>query len=669
MHLKRGCLITFVILLLLGTALAVLGFLLPYYSAQSSMPLSGQLLLRQQPEGRWMLSWPEADGANQYRVEILQGDSGATEGSNLLYREFTGEETSLLLPELPAGEILTLRVSCAAAYQTILGEKNRYGETCLEATTRFTVPEITTLDCSVNADDKTVRVDVQRSEGSLWQYRLLDEAGNLLGEQILSEAFLVLQFGEDAPCKIPEVGTAYHLKVQACLEEPGLLIYGAAVEEIAITGESLQVRALNPVLTEEQKNTLTITWDETSGAYYEVQLLDQTANTWNTVCRVSALEARTYTTLLEPGNTYQYRIAAADEQGKYLVVSEPMAAVGKERTKYATVWPVRDLAAYSTSNMGQIIDTARVGTAYCVLEEANGMFGVRINGQICYIDSNYCMINLPEYIGGLCSYNITNSVYSIYAIHEFAIPNVTGVVTAGYEDICQDDGSYLVPLLYPTAKKLLNAAKAAQEQGYRLKIYDSFRPYKATREIYDLTSLILDTPLPDATYTGTPKASLMLPEPREGADVLTYGWLMTGRYYLLNSFLAQNGSTHNLGIAMDLTLEDLQTGEQLLMQTSMHDLSQYSVLNENNEAADLLSEIMINAGFGGLLSEWWHFQDDRSRSELGLPSMTDGVNAECWMKDDTGWKYRKAKGSYYTGETVIISGTEYAFDDNGYVID
>ena len=42
---------------------------------------------------------------------------------------------------------------------------------------------------------------------------------------------------------------------------------------------------------------------------------------------------------------------------------------------------------------------------------------------------------------------------------------------------------------------------------------------------------------------------------------------------------------------------------------------------------------------------------------------------QCWVKDDTGWKYRDAKGNFHTGKTMEIAGKAYTFDDNGYVIE
>ena len=329
-----------------------------------------------------------------------------------------------------------------------------------------------------------------------------------------------------------------------------------------------------------------------------------------------------------------------------------------------------NLEAYSDSLQTEAVGKVAVGTAYCVLDEENGMFGIRLDGQLCYIDSNYCMINLPEYVGDQCEYNITNSYSSIYMVHEYEIPKVTDVVTAGYEKVQMSAGDYLVPLLYPTAKKLAVAAETAIEQGYRLKIYDSFRPYKATREIYDLTAEILDDPIPAKTFTGK-KVSLPQAEVDEEGEAkpLTYRLVMTNNSWNLGSFLARNGSLHNLGIAVDLTLEEISSGEELGMQTSMHDLSWYSVLSRNNTNANTLASIMKSAGFGDLVSEWWHFQDNEIRAELSLPSVSNGVRASCWMADDNGWKYRTDNGTYYKDTTATIDGVEYSFDADGYVIE
>ena len=660
---KKILLWALVLFLLVGTGLMLFGIILPVYFGKQELSLSAPLTM-EQAEGGWLLSWPDHEKADRYQIELVSLADGQAQ---VLYREFTEGANSVALPELPEDTVLSLQVRPAVRFRTLFGEDYHYSKEILQAQARFETLPAPEQSILVNGDEKTVTVELP--ENTRWQYQLSDSSGAVLAEQILEESSCVLQFGADSPIALPQAGESYSLRTRLYREAPNLVILGQASETFSITEESLQFRKLTPQLVMDSKNTVQITWGETRGDHYEVQTLNAESGSWDTLSLVNQGEDRTFLDLIGPEQTKRYRVVAVDERGEELIVSEELTAAGEDRVKYATVWPVKDLAAYSAVSMGQVIGTAKVGEAYCVLEDVGGMFAVRIDDQIGYISSNYCMINLPEYIGGLCSYNITNSVYSIYAIHEFPIEKVTGVITRGYENIYQDDGSFLVPLLYPAAKRLLTAAQSAWDQGYRLKIYDSFRPHAATLEIYDLTSQIMADPVPSHTYTGIPKEEVELPNPRPGWDYLSLGWLMTGSNYEQNSFLARGGSMHNLGIALDLTLEQRDTGEEIRMQTSMHDLSQFSVLRENNEAADLLGEIMHGAGFGGLVSEWWHFQDNHARAALSLPYVSAGVDAQGWVKDDTGWKYRDAKGSFYQGQTLEIDGKQYAFDDNGYVIE
>ena len=150
----------------------------------------------------------------------------------------------------------------------------------------------------------------------------------------------------------------------------------------------------------------------------------------------------------------------------------------------------------------------------------------------------------------------------------------------------------------------------------------------------------------------------------------TYWELMNGNNnFSLGSFVSAGVSRHNIGVALDLTLEYLDTGYELAMQTDIHDLSQYSARAQNNTNAKELSDIMMSAGFTDLYSEWWHFQDDEIKNRLSLPCVNEGVTAECWMSNGFGWRYRYADGAYAINCTVTIDGNEYTFDSDGYVQD
>ena len=645
------------ILLLLATCAGVFGILLPYNAAETTMADTG-LILQEQEDGTLSLQWPEAKHADRYQIEILAR-------GEVLYREFSDRASGFPLPELPENTELTLRIQALADYRTLLGEGVRSSDNALEAVLPDRMPRLKVLSIYPDAGEQSVTMVVDQMGTSGWQCRVVDESGKVLLDRRVTDPFLVIPFGEQGPA-LPEENAPYQLQAMPVLEQDGLLCYGPVSRGGSITLEDLTVWELTLQTHTPSKYKRTFTWNEVRRADYAVQRLEQ--GDWITVSKIFDGEARSYTTpWLNPGS-YEYRIVALDDSGTELAVTESQEVLIHNLTQYATVWPVMDIHVYNDPNWIAIADHVKQGQAFCVLEEVNGLFAIEVNGKIRYINSNYCMINLPDYMGDLCSYNITNSVSSIYAVHEFGIPDVTGVVSLGYEDIAQENGDYLVPLLYPTAKKLMKAARTAQNQGYRLKIYDSFRPYITTRDIFDRTELILDEPLPQQTYTGLPRSAITdLPEePKRGFEELTYGWVMMGYNYGLNAFLARNGSSHNFGIALDLTLEDLISGEEIPMQTSMHDLSQYSVLSTNNDAANLLGSFMKKAGFGGLVSEWWHFQDNDARDNLDLVPVINGVSSECWVKDDQGWRWRDAKGSFFTGKTLEIGNKTYTFNADGY---
>lgn len=685
---KIWVVLALIVLLLAAIAVAVFGFVLPYQNARNSMPSNGELLIQQQADGLLVLSWPEADRADYYCIELLLPASDAESEPELVYKDFAYDGTSCSLPELPQDRELILRVRSVVEYRTLVDNRIRFGETSLEVITTFNIPTVADLQWTADTDAKTITGTFIMQKGDKARVYLLDDAGGREELKTLDDGTFEITFGENGDVQIPGFGAHTRLGFDAYREEEGLEFYGNLCADITIVRDDLLGRNLNLQIVDEGDNVCTLTWNETKGEHYEVQMMDDNTKQWVTIYEVAGDGQRTYTSGHLPiFREFHYRIVAVGgqtiEDSEYAAISEDLTFTTKESPIYATIWPTNNLVAYKDSQKTEEAGKVEVGKAYCVLEEKDGMFGVRLDGQTVYIDSNYCMINLPEYVGDLCRYQITNSYSSIYMVHEFEIPKVTDVITAGYEHVKLSDGSYLVPLLYPTAKKLVAAAQSAIEQGYRLKIYDAFRPNKATKEIYDLTNKILDNEIPGKTFTGVKISSLKLPEPQvvepaegetlpEGVEpekILTYRMVMCGDRYNLGYFLARGGSLHNLGIAVDLTLEDLSTGNEISMQTSMHDLSQYSVLSRNNTAANALAGIMKGAGFGDLVSEWWHFQDNEARSELSPPTVYAGVTASCWMADDNGWRYRRQNGSYYAGETVTIDGVDYTFDDNGYVVE
>lgn len=664
-------------MLLAAAGVAVFMFYLPYRNAQSSMPSNATLLLQQNADGTLQLTWPNAAKADYYSVELLVPleESELQEDEEVepevVFRDYVKDATTYVMPEIPTDMELTLRINSVVEYMSGKELRLRMGETPIEVTTTFDTPKVGQLEWIPDTQKKSVDITFQLKEGDMARLYREDENGALTLMTELDSGETVLSFGPEADLPMPDYEDTYRFVLDAYRKIPGLDFYGYLSADLHVVREDLLDRELDAVLTDEGYNVYTLTWDETKGEHYEVQMMDGTGADWTTVCTVDREGERTYTTGHLPiFRTYQFRVVAVGGQtmegSEFAAVTDPMDVATTESPVYCTVWPVKNLEAYSDAQMTEVVGKVNAGTAYCVLAEEEGMFRVAISGMDTqgYIDSNLCMINLPEYIGDLCSYDITNSYSSLYMVHEYEIPEVTDVVTKGYDRIQMENEKFLVPLLYPTAKKLTVAAKNALEQGYRVKIYDAFRPYVATREIYDLTEEILEEPIPEKTFTNK---KVKLPEVEEDEEI-TYLFLMTNNTWNLGSFLAKSGSMHNLGVAVDLTLETADGREELEMQTSMHDLSWYSVLQRNNSNANLLASIMKGAGLNELVSEWWHFQDNEARQSLALASVTNGVTPECWIADDNGWKYRRYNGTYFYDCDRTIGEVDYTFDAEGYVI-
>lgn len=210
------------------------------------------------------------------------------------------------------------------------------------------------------------------------------------------------------------------------------------------------------------------------------------------------------------------------------------------------------------------------------------------DGKIIIIDKNYLFVNLCDVMQKEVIYSITNADKSIYKIHGIEIPEVTGKKL--YPNMTLHNKKF-VPLMYHTAEKLYKAEKEFLSQNLTIKIYDTYRPYEITKYLY---KILLD--LTDKYF-----------------DYLNGE--VNGHKYDQTDFLAAKTSTHNYGIALDMTLVDLNSNEELKMQTEMHDLSIYSVTDYNNENANMFAKIMSSHGFYPLESEWWHFQDDDSKIE------------------------------------------------------
>ena len=139
------------------------------------------------------------------------------------------------------------------------------------------------------------------------------------------------------------------------------------------------------------------------------------------------------------------------------------------------------------------------------------------------------------------------------------------------------------------ADALLLAQRDFIKQGYRLKIYDAYRPQTAVDYFSAWAADLEDTQNKSQYYPNISKSQLF-------AD----GYIA-----------AKSG--HSRGSAVDLTLLEIESGNELDMGSPWDFFDPISWV-ENNQITDqqranrkLLASVMMIHGFKPLKEEWWHF--------------------------------------------------------------
>ncbi len=140
----------------------------------------------------------------------------------------------------------------------------------------------------------------------------------------------------------------------------------------------------------------------------------------------------------------------------------------------------------------------------------------------------------------------------------------------------------------PVAEALRKAQTMLEEQGFGLLVYDSYRPQRAVADIFNWLRDDSSPGLKEAYYPDLKKSEL------------------PGRY------LAEY-SPHRRGIAVDLTVVSLETGQPLDMGTPFDFFSPASwyasrlISVQQGENRKLLRDVMTACGFEPYDREWWHF--------------------------------------------------------------
>ena len=148
----------------------------------------------------------------------------------------------------------------------------------------------------------------------------------------------------------------------------------------------------------------------------------------------------------------------------------------------------------------------------------------------------------------------------------------------------------------PTAlltKEAATALKAASDEfakkGFRLKIYDGYRPQRAVDHFVRWAKDLSDMRMKQVFYPELPKEKLF--------DL---------------GFIAEH-SGHSRGSTVDLTLFDMSLARDVDMGGYFDffgDISHYEhpgLTDAQRQNRALLRDVMIHAGFAPYENEWWHF--------------------------------------------------------------
>jgi D-alanyl-D-alanine dipeptidase len=125
----------------------------------------------------------------------------------------------------------------------------------------------------------------------------------------------------------------------------------------------------------------------------------------------------------------------------------------------------------------------------------------------------------------------------------------------------------------PAAQALVRANKSLRGKGYGLIIHDGYRPWSVTKIFWDAT------PADKKQFVADPS----------------------------------QGSRHNRGCAVDLSLYNLATGKEVEMPSEYDEMTERSHINYrgNSDASrrlrDILRAAMEAEGFAVYEPEWWHY--------------------------------------------------------------
>lgn len=130
-----------------------------------------------------------------------------------------------------------------------------------------------------------------------------------------------------------------------------------------------------------------------------------------------------------------------------------------------------------------------------------------------------------------------------------------------------------------TAKLLIKAKNVFLKDGYRVKVWDAYRPISAQTKFWNV--------FPDSDFVAKP--------PEKGC-------------------VKEFKTNHMNGLCVDITLTDM-AGKEIAMPSEFDDFSSnasllsHDISEEGRKNAEYMKNVMEDVGFTSYDKEWWHFYD------------------------------------------------------------
>ena len=170
----------------------------------------------------------------------------------------------------------------------------------------------------------------------------------------------------------------------------------------------------------------------------------------------------------------------------------------------------------------------------------------------------------------------------IQEIRYYSTYNFIGDRIDGYEEPC-------AVLTKEAARALKSVSNELNVMGYRLKVFDAYRPVIAVKHFVMWGIEDTDIRMKPFFYPDLEKEELFMK-----------GYIATR-------------SSHSRGSTVDLTLLDMKTGKEVDMGSPFDMFSEVShpdykgITKEQYDSRMLLQSVMMRNGFEPFDTEWWHF--------------------------------------------------------------